>query len=123
MTRHHSFTTAAARRTEDPLVVEIDGTPIRMRTWVDIVDLGLLVDRVNTTDETTGEGRFGTLGRKRDAIMDAIRSCVDETALPDWDRVRPTVDVSTGTEIVRLLVAEYAGTADPTPPPSSPDGS
>lgn len=120
MTRLHSFQTAAARRATDPLVLDIDGQRITMRHEVGITELGTVVEQVSQTE---GVKSFAALGLRREALIDSIRVCVHDDSLAAFDRVASAIDIVTASAIVKVLVEEYVGAANPTPLSSSSDGS
>lgn len=126
MTRLHSFQTAAARRSADPFVLDIDGTRITMRDHVDITELGTVVEQVAAIeDSTTGKvtGKFATLGPRRAALVDSIRLCVHPDSADAFAGIADRLDIGTASEILKVLIPEYAGAGNPTGQSSSSDGS
>lgn len=120
MTRHKSFTTAAARRRADPVVWTIDEHEVRLRPHIDTAAYGALI--IAVTMQPTEEGWTGIMG-KQQAILDAMRVCVDPDSLAAWDAALEVVEPALIGELAQEMIAEFSGAPDPTPPSSSVSGS
>lgn len=120
MTRHKSFTTAAARRRADPVVWTIDEYEVRLLPHIDTAAYGALIMAV--TMQPTEEGWAGIMG-KQQAILDAMRVCVDPASLDAWDAALEVVEPALIGELAQEMIAEFSGAPDPTLPSSSVSGS
>lgn len=121
MTRSRSFTTAAARRRSDPIVWTIDGTDIRLRASVDLAEIAPLVDELQSP---TPEGnQVLTVAAKRAALVGTVATFVQDDDRTLFTDLAPDLDMGMLVEMVQDLIAEYAGTANPTKRSSSSDGS
>jgi hypothetical protein len=122
MTRHRSFQTAAARRRAEPIIWTIDDHDIRLRTSVSLADLADLVDILQTpVPEDQTPMRFAV--ERRSTIIQGIRPFVEDESLTVYESVCDDLDVQTLGEMVSDLIAEYAGSRNPTKPSSSSPGS
>lgn len=120
MTRHKSFTTAAARRRADPVVWTIDEHEVRLLPHIDTAAYGGLIMAV--TMQPTEEGWSGIMG-KQQAILAAMRVCVDPDSLAAWDAALEVVEPALIGELAQEMIAEFSGAPDPTLPSSSVSGS
>jgi hypothetical protein len=121
MTRSRSFTTAAARRRNDPIVWTIDGTDIRLRASVDLAEIAPLVDELQSP---AAEGnQVQAAAAKRAALVGTVATFVQEDDRILFTDLAPDLDMGMLVEMVQDLIAEYAGTANPTKPSLSSDGS
>ena len=121
MTRHRSFTTASARRKADPVVWEVDQTTIRLRPSVDLVDVAELIDYVQS--EQGGASFMQYAVEKRSKLAEMIGNFVIADDLPAYEAIKNDLDIGTIVEMVQDLIAEYAGTKNPTQPSLSSTGS
>lgn len=122
MTRHRAFTTAAARRRNDPIVWTIDDQEVRLRASLDLAEIGPVVD-VLQEPLPEGANQVTAAALKRDALVTAVRAFVAPESHEAFDAVAPDLDIAIMVEMIQDLVQEYAGTANPTQPSSSSDGS
>lgn len=122
MTRHRSFETAAARRRANPIVWEVDGTPIRLRASVDITEVAPLFESLQTPVDEDKSQISATLRRRTDLVA-TIREFVEEDSHDAFDRVAPDLEIPMLIEMVRDLVEEYVGAKNPTKPADSSAGS
>jgi len=124
MSRVKSYQTAAARRKEDPLVLEIDGVALRCVPVIDIVDLAPIVDAMDRTE--VGEGESVKIGKAAEQIKNLrellARYIVEEDQPAYWLVVK-TMSPSEVSGIIKDLMEEYAGAENPTLPKSSSDPS
>lgn len=122
MTRHVAFTTAAARRREDPIVWTIDGVDVNLRASVDMAWIGSLIDTLNDVPDD-GESAMTSAIKHRPVIIDAIRTFVMDDSQANFDQVAVDLDFAVLNKMAAELIREYSGTANPTKPESSSDGS
>ena len=122
MTRQKSFQTAAGRRRQDPIIWNIDGTEINLRPSVDLAEIAPLVEELQAPIPD-GANQVEAAVSKRAAMVKTVRTFIDEASRQAFDKVAPDIDMPMLTEMVQDLIAEYAGTANPTKPSSSSDGS
>ena len=120
--RHKSFLTAKARRTRNPLVWTIDDdVELRLKTSATVDEVA---DLLTAMQEDPPEGVKG---------MEAVKwrtthhvAIIRKWFVPEdqgaWDSIAKDVDIQTLMDMANDLIAEYTG-ANPTKPPSSPDGS
>lgn len=122
MTRSRSFQTAAARRRAEPIVWEIDGQEIRLRPSVGLPDLADLVDLLQ---EPVPEGMtpMKYAVQRRVTLIERMRPFIEEDSIPAYEAVADDLDIQTVGEMIQDLIAEYAGTRNPTKPSSSSPGS
>lgn len=120
MTRHRSFTTAAARRKADPIVWEIDGTEIRLRPSVDLVEIAEAVEQLQAPIE--GNSLEGIV-KRRTLMVDMIATFVTPEDRDQFAAISGDLDVAVLVEMVQEVTGEYTGTGNPTQPESSSDGS
>lgn len=120
MTRHRSFTTAAARRKADPIIWDIDGTEIRLRSFVDIIEIAEAVERMQAPMDD--QSITGIVARKA-AMVEIITTFVDEGCRDAWQSVAPIVDLGILVEMTRDAIAEFAGLGNSGPLSSSSGGS
>jgi hypothetical protein len=122
MTRHRSFQTAAARRRAEPIIWEIDGQEIRLRASIELADLASLIDLLQ---EPVPEGlspmKYAV--ERRASLIEAIRPFVEEPSIAGYEQVAEDLDLGVIGEMISDLIAEYAGTRNPTKPSSSLPGS
>jgi len=106
-------------------MLDIDGTHIRMRDHVDITELGTVVEQIATIEEATSgkaTGKFATLGPRREALIASIRLCVHPDSQSAFGDIADRLDIGTASEILKVLIPEYAGAGNPTEPSSSSAG-
>ena len=120
MARSRSFETAAARRRSDPIVWTIDGTDIRLRPSVDLVEIAPLVDELQAPVEGN---QVKAAVVKKGAMIDTIKTFIEPDDYDKFDKVTPDLDMGILLEMVQEVVGEYAGTANPTKQSLSSDGS
>lgn len=120
MTRQRSFTTAAARRRNDPIVWTIDEQQLRLLPFIDVALFGALADAVSA--QPTEPGWSGIIA-KRDRIVTLMRDCFHEDDRELWDRVVPEVEPALLGELSQEMLMEFAGAPDPSQPSSSVSGS
>lgn len=121
MTRNRSFTTAAARRRSDPIVWTIDGTDIHLRASVDLAEIAPLVDELQSP--AADGNQVQAAAAKRAALIGTVSTFVDENDRDAFTKIAPDLDMGMLVEMVQDLIAEYAGTGNPTKRSSSSDGS
>ena len=121
MTRHKAFTTAAARRRQDPIVWTIDGHEIRLRATLNLAEIAPLVEALQ--DEGDGKNQIAAIAAKRDMLVDAVRAFVEPASHEAYEVVAADLDMGLLAEMVQDLIREYTGTGNPTEPSSSSDGS
>jgi hypothetical protein len=122
MARSRSFQTAAARRRNDPIVWNIDGTDIRLRASVDLSEIAPLVDELQAPTPK-GANQVGAAVAKREAMVRAVLTFIEPDDRDAFGVVEPDIDMQLLVEMVQELVTEYAGAANPTKPSPSSDGS
>lgn len=122
MTRSRSFQTAAARRRQDPVIWEIDDKTIRLRSSVALPDLADLVDLLQ---EPVPEGMspMKYAVERRVTLIERMRPFIEKESIADYEAVAEDLDIQTVGEMISDLIAEYAGTRNPTKPSSSSPGS
>lgn len=124
MARVKSYQTAAARRQEDPLVLEIDGVVLRCLPVVDIVDLAPIVEAMDRSEAVDEDGiKIGRAAEQIKNLRELLaRYIVEEDHPAYWDvvKIMSPVEVS---GVIRDLMEEYAGAENPTLPKSSSDPS
>jgi hypothetical protein len=122
MTRHRSFQTAAARRRAEPIVWEIDDRTVSLRPSVDLADLADLIDLLQ---EPVPEGltpmKYAV--ERRRALIERIEPFVEPHSVATYQEISADLDMTTLGEMIQELIAEYAGTRNPTKPSSSSPGS
>jgi len=121
MTRHREFQTAAARRREDPIVWTIDGTDIRLMPSVELAAIALLVGSLQDQDDD-GEGMQIVMA-KRSRLLAAMRQFVVADDVEAFDTLEADLDFFVLVEMHNELLAEYAGSGNPTRRASSLAGS
>lgn len=121
MTRHRAFTTAAARRRQDPIVWTIDGHDVHLRASLNLADIAPLVDELQAP-VAEDANQVTVAASKREALVAAVRAFVEPASHEAFDAVSPDLDMGMMADMVQDLVQEYAGTANPTQPSSSSDG-
>jgi hypothetical protein len=122
MTRHKSFETAAARRRLDPIVWEIDGTEIQLRASVDLAAVGVLVDSLQDQPDDDGTG-MSVVMAKRSRLLAAMRGFILDDSQSVFDELEPDLDFWVLVDMHNELIAEYAGSGNPTKRASSSVGS
>lgn len=120
MTRHRSFTTAAARRKADPIVWTVDGTDLLLRATIDIVEVAAALETLR--DPVDGNGAKA-VAEKRAAMLDIMRGFIEPSHHDAFAEVAPNLDMNLLAEMIRDAAQEYSGAANPTSAPSSSDGS
>lgn len=115
MTRTRSFTTAAARRSADPLVWEVDGVEVKLRPSVDFIQVAQLIEALspNGSEEATA----ATLVARIRAVRELILEFVAEDSVDAFQSVAASLDAPTLSEMASELISEYSGT-NPTKQPS-----
>ena len=122
MTRHRSFQTAAARRRAEPIVWEIDGHDIRLRSSVGLTDLADLVDLLQEAiPENMTPWQYAV--HRRTVLIEKVRPFIEPDSITAYEQVAEDLDIQTVGEMILDLIAEYAGTRNPTKPSSSSPGS
>ena len=121
MTRHKSYETAGARRKKDPVVWSVDGIEVRLRSVVDLQDVIKLLEilQMERTDETVIQYAVN----RQSLLLGAVEPFIEEEDLPAYAEIKKLLDLMTLIEMVKDLIAEYAGASNPTKPSSSSDGS
>jgi hypothetical protein len=122
MTRHRSFETAAARRRLDPIVWDIDGVSLKLRPSVDLGSIGMLSDSLQDQPEDDGTG-MSVVMAKRSRLLAAMRRFLLEESIEAFDALEPDLDFFVLVEMHNELIAEYAGSGNPTRRASSSGGS
>lgn len=120
MTRHRSFSTAAARRRADPIVWEIDGSEIRLRSFVDIAEIAHAVEELQAPSE---DASISSLISRRGAMIEMIGGFIEPEDRHRWDEIAPLIEVSILAEMTREAIAEYVGLGNSGAASSSSDGS
>ncbi len=122
MTRSRSFQTAAARRRAEPILWEIDDQEIRLRASVGLPDLADLVDLLQ---EPVPEGMtpMKYAVERRRILIEKMRPFIEKDSIPAYEAVAEDLDIQTVGEMISDLIAEYAGSRNPTKPSSSSPGS
>jgi hypothetical protein len=122
MTRQkRAYTSAAARRKADPLIITLDGVDVQM---VDVKDLGDLAPLIEAlTDPTaavpvTTAGKIAKAAEDRNKLAEVAREFVLPRCYEDFDKVSPNLDAALLGDLIRDLMQEYTG-VDPTLPESS----
>lgn len=107
MTRTRSFQTAAARRRNDPLVWEIDGTTIHLRATFELADIApMLEPLVNRGGETM---TIADAASKRKVLIDCVAEFVDPADRAAFVGLAPDIDTQMLGDMLQELVEEYAG--------------
>ena len=122
MTRQKSFETAAGRRRKDPIIWSIDDVDVHLRPSVDLAEIAPLVEELQAPIPE-GMSQVDAAIGKRDAMVRTVRTFVADDYRDAFDKVAADIDMPILSEMVQDLVSEYAGTANPTKPSSSSDGS
>jgi hypothetical protein len=112
--RRIEFTTAAARRRKDPIILSIDEHEMRLKASVDIADIVALQDTFATDDEDSMT-RDKIIAQKR-ALVDAMHLMIIPEDIHIVEEIYDDLDFFVLSEILKEVVAEYAGTANPTKP-------
>jgi ABC-type transport system involved in cytochrome bd biosynthesis fused ATPase/permease subunit len=122
MTRNKAFQTAAARRRLDPIVWTIDDQSVRLRATVDLAEIA---DAIHEVQQPIAEGsnQIKAAADKRNVLVSVIRTFVDGPSLTAFDEIAADLDISTLVEMLNEAIEEYTGAGNPTPEPSSSDGS
>ena len=122
MTRQRSFQTAAARRRAEPIVWDIDGQTVHLRPSVGLPDLVDLVDMVQEPiPDDMSPMKYAV--QRRTSLIARMRPFIEPDSLDSWDAVADDLDIQIIVEMIQELIAEYAGTRNPTKPSSSSPGS
>lgn len=121
MTRHKSFTTAAARRRLDPIVWEIDGTTIRLRASVDLDEIAEAAESLQAPIEN--EQSMSGIVARRASLVAVVETFVDPADLDAFRALAPSLDLAMLVEMSRDSIAEYAGLGNSGQDSSSSDGS
>lgn len=122
MARIHSFETAAARRRRDPIIIEIDEQQFRCRASVDISEIAQAQDLM--TDETDEALSFSErIARQKSNLIAAFRIMVEPDDHDALDGIAADLDFRVLGDVIRELVREYVGSANPTKPAESSAGS
>jgi hypothetical protein len=118
MTRSRSFQTAASRRRAEPVVWEIDDQTIRLRASVGLPDLADLVDLLqDPVPEGMTPMKYAV--QRRQTLIEKMRPFIEPESIPAYEAVAEDLDIQTVGEMISDLIAEYAGTRNPTKPSSS----
>lgn len=120
MTRHKAFTTAAARRSADPIVWTIDDVEVRLKPMVDITELGTIAEELQTDVE---QSAIAAVSRRRRLMIDLVAMCVVPDDRDAFLGLSDNLDVTLLVEMVQEVITEYSGAANPTKVDSSSDGS
>lgn len=120
MTRHRSFTTAAARRKADPIIWTVDGTDLLLRATIDIVEVAAALETLR--DPADGNAAKA-VAEKRAAMLEIMRGFIEPSHHDAFAEVAPNLDMNLLAEMIRDAAQEYSGAANPTSAPSSSDGS
>lgn len=122
MTRQRAFQTAAARRRSNPIEWVIDDVTVRLRANVELAEVAALVEALQ---EPLPEGKNEILGvaEKRGKLIELVRTFLEPGAVEHFDKVSDDLDFVIIAEMVQELIMEYTGQTNPTPAPSSSDGS
>lgn len=107
MTRTRSFQTAAARRRNDPLVWEIDGTTIRLRTTFELADIAPMLEPLIKRDGETLT--ISEAAEKRKVLVDCVAEFVSDTDRAAFLGLAPDIDTQMLGDMLQELVEEYAG--------------
>jgi len=119
MTRTRSFQTAAARRRQDPLVWEIDGEQIELRSSVELADIGLMLEPMMQSSGDTVS--LPEVAKKRRQIVDVVTAFIAPGSRDRFLEMVPDIDTAMLGEMLQELIEEYSG-VNPTQPSSSSDG-
>lgn len=122
MTRHKAFITAAARRREDPIVWTIDDQDIHLRASVELGAISELVDSLQDNPDDDGTG-MAVVVAKRKRLLEAMRKFVLADSLEAFSALEADLDFWVLVEMHNELIAEYAGSGNPTKRASSSRGS
>lgn len=120
MTRHKTFTTAAARRAADPIVWTIDDVQVRLRPMVDITELGKIAEELQSDVD---QSPIAEMSRRRQLMIHLIAMCVVTDDRDDFHALSENLDVTILVEMVQEVIGEYSGAANPTKADLSSDGS
>lgn len=114
MTRRKEYTTAVARREQDPILWVIDGTEIRMRPDVDFDDLDAMLevakDATGLKDQEANADVIDLVKQKVEKLRDAIGSYIVEDDQEAYGRIRRRIDIGLALDMVQDVVAEVSGT-------------
>jgi hypothetical protein len=122
MTRHKAFQTAAARRREDPIVWTIDESEIHLRASVELGAISDLVDSLQDNPDDDGTGMALVVAKRR-RLLEAMRQFVLPDSLDAFNALEADLDFWVLVEMHNELIAEYAGSGNPTRRASSSNGS
>lgn len=99
---------------------EIDGTEIRLRPSVDLVEIAEAVEQLQAPIE--GNSLEGIV-KRRTLMVDMIATFVTPEDRDQFAAISGDLDVAVLVEMVQEVTGEYTGTGNPTQPESSSDGS
>lgn len=124
MARTKSYQTAAARRQEDPLVLDIDGVLLRCVPVIDIVDLAPIVDAMDRSEsEEDGTVKIGKAAEQIKNLRELLaRYIVEDDHAAYWGLVK-SMSPAEVSNVIKDLMEEYSGAENPTQPKSSSDQS
>jgi len=121
MARVKQFSTAAARRRQDPIVWDIDGRQIELVASLELADLADLIEALQSDGD--GQNSIRLAAQKRKLLLDIVSRFVVPHAHSMFETVTPDLDIHLLNEMVIDLINEYSGAGNPTKPSSFSAGS
>ena len=120
--REKSFTTAAARRRQNPIVWHIDDTTVRLRAMIELADIA---DALHEIQQPIPDGanQIKAAAEKRLLLVDALAAFIVPEDTDAFRSIQNDLDFSMLTEMLNEAILEYTGQANPTSEPPSSDGS
>lgn len=122
MTRQKAFETAVGRRRKNPIVWIIDEVPVKLRSSVDLIEMGEALESLGD-QKPEGMSDMAWASDRMEKIEAVLRGFIEETSLENWDRVVRDIDPPLMNEMLTELIQEYTGQGNPTQGSLSSDGS